>query len=301
MNWSEFAEFFTRPLFRLGHAPVSMESLVGFVVMVALAVLFSRLVRRTLRTRVLARSKMDVGLQYAIGRIAGYVVLVLGLAVGLDTVGVNLSSLAVVAGALSVGIGFGLQNVVNNFVSGLIILAERPIQIGDRVDLGGGTIGKVSEIGARSTKVITGDNIVIIVPNSDFVSNRVINWTHSDPRVRIRLPVGVAYGTDPRLVERLLMEIAASQKDVLKAPAPAVHFLGFGDNALNFELLVWWGQGAQSPEVLQSQLNFAIWDKFKEHKIEIPFPQRDLHVKEPLQVELKQLFPSAAKSDANKS
>jgi small-conductance mechanosensitive channel len=258
-------------------------------------------VRRTLRTRVLAHSKMDIGLQYAIARMAGYIVLVLGLAVGLDTVGINLSSLAVVAGALSVGIGFGLQNVVNNFVSGLIILAERPIQIGDRVDLGGGTIGKVSKIGARSTKVITGDNIVIIVPNSDFVSNRVINWTHSDPRVRIRLPVGVAYGTDPRLVEKLLMEIAAGQKDVLKDPAPAVHFLGFGDSALNFELLVWWGQGAQSPEVLQSQLNFAICDKFKERHIEIPFPQRDLHVQEPLQVELKQQPQPAAKLEANKS
>ncbi len=288
MNWSEFTELFTRPLFTLGHASLSLESLVELVVIVALVMLLSRLVRRTLRTRVLARSKMDIGLQYAIARMAGYVVLVLGFAIGLDTVGFDLSTLKIIAGALGIGIGFGLQNVANDYVSGLIILAERPVQIGDRLDLGGGTVGKVVLIGARATQLLTDENIVIIVPNSQFVSNRVINWTHMDPRVRFTIPVGVAYGSDPHLVEKLLLEVAAAAPKVLKDPAPTVIFRKFGDNSLNFELRVWSAQSDDAHGGLDSQINFAVWDKFKQHHIEIPFPQRDLHIKEPVKVEVQQ-------------
>jgi small-conductance mechanosensitive channel len=156
-----------------------------------------------------------------------------------ETVGVNLSSLAVIAGALGVGIGFGLQNIVSNFVSGLIILAERPIQIGDRVDLGNNTVGKVERIGARATHVLTNDNILIIVPNSEFVSGRVINWTHVDPRVRFRIEMGVGYGSDPHVVEKLLLEVADGNPNVLKSPSPTVVFKAFGESALNFELRVW--------------------------------------------------------------
>jgi len=240
-----------------------------------------------LRTRVLARTKLEVGQQYAIARIVGYIVLVLGLLIGLETVGVNLNSLAVVAGALGVGIGFGLQNIVNNFVSGLIILAERPIQIGDRIDLGNNTVGKVVRIGARATHVLTNDNIMVIVPNSEFVSNRVVNWTHIDPRVRLRLVVGVGYSSDPHEVEKLLLEIADENPNVLKDPAPTVAFKEFGQSTLNFELRVWAEDMAHRPGNLESQLNFAIWDKFKQRGIELPFPQRDLHIKGPVRVELR--------------
>jgi small-conductance mechanosensitive channel len=249
--------------------------------------LLSRMVRHLLRTRVLARTKLDVGQQYAISRIVSYIVLVLGLLIGVETMGVNLSSLTVVAGALGVGIGFGLQNIVSNFVSGLIILAERPIQIGDRVDLGNNTVGKVERIGARATHVLTNDNILIIVPNSEFVSNRVINWTHIDPRMRFRLSIGVASGSDPHKVEKLLLEVAAANPNVLKNPAPGVVFKEFGESSLNFELRVWASDMTHRPGSLESQLNFAIWEKFKEHGIETPFPQRDLHIKEPVRVEVK--------------
>jgi len=286
MTWSEIFGIFTKPLFQLGQTWVSLATMVQFVVIVLLVVLVSRVVRRLLRQRVLARTKLDLGIQYAIARIVSYIVLVLGLLIGLETLGVNLSSLAVIAGALGVGIGFGLQNIVSNFVCGLILLTERPIQIGDRVDVGG-TMGGVIRIGARSTAIVTNDNITIIVPNSEFISGRVINWSIGDPKVRFRIPVGVSYGSDPHLVEKLLLEVADSNPHVLKNPAPSVRFVEFADSSLNFELRVWSVEMVSRPGALRSELNFAIWDKFKQHGIEIPFPQRDLHLKEPVRVEVK--------------
>lgn len=286
MTWNEILSLFTKPLFQLGQTWVSLATMVEFIFVVLLAVLSSRVVRHLLRRRVLARTKMDVGLQYAIARIAGYLVLVLGVLVGLETIGINLSSLTVLAGALGVGIGFGLQNIVNNFVSGLILLTERPIRVGDRVDVGG-TMGDVVRIGARSTAIVTNDNITIIVPNSQFISGQVTNWSIGDPKVRFRIPVGVSYGSDPRVVEKLLLEVAAANAHVLKEPPPSVRFVQFGDSSLNFELRAWSIDMVNRPGALHSELNFAIWDKFKQHGIEIPFPQRDLHIKEPVRVEMK--------------
>jgi len=287
MTRSEIFGVFTQPLFQLGQTPVSLATMVEFVVVISIVVLLSRLIRHFLRTRVLARTKLDLGQQYAIARIASYVVLVFGLLISVETFGVKLSSLAVIAGALGVGIGFGLQNIVGNFVSGLVILAERPIQIGDRIDLGNNTVGKVVRIGARATHVLTNDNIMVIVPNSEFTSSRVVNWTHIDPRVRLRISVGVSCSSDPHLVEKLLLEIAEGNPGVLKNPVPTVVFKEFGESSLDFELRVWSDDMAHRPGTLESQLNFAIWDKFKEHGIEIPFPQRDLHLKEPIRVEVK--------------
>ena len=287
MTWTEILGIFSKPLFQLGQTWVSLASIVEFVVVILAVVLTSRMVRRLLRTRVLAHTKLDQGQQYSIARIVSYIVLVLGFFIGLETIGINLSSLAVIAGALGVGIGFGLQNIVSNFVSGLIILAERPIQIGDRIDLGNNTVGKVERIGARATHVLTNDNIVVIVPNSEFISGRVINWTHIDPRVRFHVPIGVGYNSDPHVVEKLLLEVAGANPSVLKTPAPTVVFKEFGASALNFELRVWSVDMAHRAGSLESQLNFAIWDKFKASGIEIPFPQRDLHVKEPIRVEVK--------------
>jgi small-conductance mechanosensitive channel len=287
MTWTELFGVFTKPLFQLGQTWISLATIVEFFVVISIFVLLSRLVRYLLRTRVLAHTKFEVGQQYAIARITSYMVLVLGLLIAVETAGINLSSLAVIAGALGVGIGFGLQNIVSNFVSGLIILAERPIQIGDRVDLGNNTVGKVVRIGARATHVLTNDNIMVIVPNSDFVSNRVVNWTHVDPRVRLRLTIGVGYSSDPHVVEKLLLEIANENPNVLKDPAPSVAFKQFGESSLNFELRVWANDMAHRPGNLDSQLNFAIWDKFKKNGVEIPFPQRGVHIEGPVRVEMK--------------
>ena len=286
MNWDRFFKGLSEPLFTLGRTTVSLASLLQFLAILIVVIAFAGFARRWLRARLLARSKLDVGLQDAIARFVSYAVLVLGCVIALDTLGVDLSSLKVVAGALGVGIGFGLQNIVNNFVSGLIILAERPIQIGHRVVVGD-TEGQVTRIGARSTSILTNDNITIIVPNADIVSTRMINWDHGgDPRVRFHVTVDVGYGSDVRLVEKLLLEVAAGNSHVLKDPPPSVVFKEFGDNALSFDLRVWSADIAHHPSALKSQLNFDIWDRFQQHGIEIPFPQRDLHVKEPLRVEL---------------
>ena len=174
--------------------------------------------------------------------------------------------------------GFGLQNIISNFISGLIILAERPIAIGDRIEIGG-VAGQVRQISLRSTTVITSDNIAIIVPNADFITQRVTNWSYEDPRVRFRIPFGVAYGTDLGLLNRLMMEVADKQSGALKEPKPELLFVGFGDSSLNFELAVWSELGESAPRRFRSDLFFAIEEKLRQHEIEIPFPQRDVRVR----------------------
>jgi small-conductance mechanosensitive channel len=193
-------------------------------------------------------------------------------------VGIDLSSLAFVAGAIGVGLGFGLQNIISNFVSGVIILAERPISIGDRVELGE-VSGQVAKINLRSTNIVTNDNITIIVPNSDFITNKVTNWSYGDPKVRIRVPIGVAYGTDPEQLKKLLLDVANEHPKVLREPPPNVFFIAFGDSSLNFELGVWTSEMTSMPRQFRSELNYAIERKLRENKIEIPFPQRDLHLR----------------------
>jgi small-conductance mechanosensitive channel len=195
----------------------------------------------------------------------------------LQSAGINLSTLSIMAGALGVGIGFGLQNITNNFVSGLVILFERPIKVGDRIEVGDIT-GDVIKISMRSTTIITNDNITVIIPNSDFITSTVINWSHNDRNVRFNVPVGVSYGSDPEKVKALLLKVADEEDAVLKKPAPDVIFTEFADSSLNFHLRVWTTSHTTRPKVLTSQLYFNIFKIFKENGIEIPFPQRDLHI-----------------------
>jgi small-conductance mechanosensitive channel len=192
--------------------------------------------------------------------------------------GVDLTTLNVLAGAVGIGVGFGLQNIISNFISGLIILLERPIKIGDRVEVGN-VVGDVREINARSTTVVSNDNIAIIVPNEKFISENVTNWSYNDRVVRFRIKVGVAYGCDTRLVERLLLQVAGENASVLKDPEPVVRFVEFGDSSLNFELRVFTRELLNREGRMRSELNFAIDDIFRKHSIEIPFPQRDLHIR----------------------
>lgn len=228
--------------------------------------------------RVLARYDLDIGIRQSIGTIIRYFVLVLGLVIIVQAAGINLSTLTVLAGALGVGIGFGLQNVADNFISGLIILFERPIKVGDRIEVGE-INGDVIKISARATTVLTNDNISIIVPNSEFISSRVINWSHNDRRVRFRFPVGVSYKEDPDKVRSVILEVLKANEGVLKDPPPDLWFEEFGDSSLNFNLMVWTSMYVQRPGNLKSQLYYEIFRKFREHNIEIPFPQRDLHIK----------------------
>ena len=276
--WAEIQTVLNYPLLKLGESQLTLNGVLKLLALLALLLVTERYLRRLLRRRILSLTHLEPDLQFAVSRFAGYCFLAVGFFVTLRVVGVDLSSLAVVAGALGIGLGFGLQNVVSNFVSGLIILAERPIGIGHRIEVSG-VAGQVTRINWRSTTVVTNDNITIIVPNSDFISHAVTNWSYGDPKVRLRLPVGVAYGTEIEKLRGLLLEVAAENPAVLKGPAPSVRFLGFGDSALNFELAVWTITMAQSPTRFRSDLFIAIERKLRENHVVIPFPQRDLHVR----------------------
>ncbi len=271
-------EVFDAPILRLGPSQITLWTIISFVLMLCALFFIAGKLRKVLVGRVLVRSKLDVGARQAVGAITRYVILFVGLLIIIQTVGINLTTLNVIAGAVSIGVGFGLQNVAGNFISGLIILFERPIKIGDRIEVGN-IEGDVIAIGARSTTVVTNDNIAIIVPNSRFITESVVNWKYTDPTVRFRVPVGVAYGTDVRLVEKLLLEVANENPDVLDDPPPGVRFLSFGDSALKFELQAWSTSLVNNKWRLISALNFAIYDKFNEHGIEIPFPQRVLYIR----------------------
>ena len=268
----------TQPLLSIGQARVSLAALALFLCAVVLVVVFARAVGSLIGTRLLARAGMDRGLQYAVGRMVYYALLVLGLMIALQTSGIEVGSVTVILGALGVGIGFGLQNIVNNFVSGLILLVERPVQVGDWIEAGG-IGGRVEHIGGRSTRIVTSDNITMIIPNADLVTQHIINWSHGDPKVRFRIPVGVAYGSDIARVRQALLEVAADHPGVLPDPPPTVFFHGFGDSSLNMELAVWTRDMVQTPLRFRSDLNFAIDAVFRRHGVQIPFPQRDLHVK----------------------
>jgi len=234
--------------------------------------------KRFLFNRFLVNSGLDRALQYAIAQIISNVVLVVGVLIVLENTGIHLGALAVFAGAVGVGVGFGLQNIASNFISGLVILAERPITIGDRVEVAGIT-GQVQQIRARSTVIRTNDNITMIVPNTKFIDSPVTNWTYGDPRVRFRIPVGVAYGSDIAKVREALLAAGRENPNTLKEPAPSIFLEKFGDNSIDFELVVWSSEMSARPSRYRSDLNFAIEQKFREAGIEIAFPQRDLHIR----------------------
>ena len=256
-------------------------SLVQIFLLIALLIAvfwISSRTKRFLFNRFLAKSGLDRSLQYAIAQIVSNIVLIIGIFIVLDNAGIHLGALTVFAGAVGVGVGFGLQNIASNFISGLVILAERPITVGDRVEVAG-IAGQVQHIRARSTVIVTNDNITMIVPNTKFIDSPVTNWTYGDPRVRFRLPVGVAYGSDVNKVREALLAAASENANTLKDPAPSVFLEKFGENSIDFELIVWSSEMSYRPRRYRSDLNFAMEQKLREAGIEIAFPQRDLHIR----------------------
>jgi small-conductance mechanosensitive channel len=266
------------------NAPLPGVSLSLFQIFLLIALLMavfwiSSHTKRFLFTRFLANSGLDRSLQYAISQIVSNIVLIVGVLIVLENTGIHLGALTVFAGAVGVGVGFGLQNIASNFISGLVILAERPITIGDRVEVAG-IAGQVQQIRARSTVIRTNDNITMIVPNTKFIDSPVTNWTYGDPRVRFRIPVGVAYGSDVAKVREALITAGSENPHTLKDPAPSVFLERFGDSSIEFELVVWSSEMSYRPRRYRSDLNFAIEQKFREAGIEIAFPQRDVHIRD---------------------
>lgn len=265
-------------LFQLGDTAVTLWTLVYVSVLLTLLVFVSGQLKRWVARSLAAVGDLGIGMRQSIATIVRYVVIAIGLIIIIQSAGIDLSTLTVLAGAAGLGIGFGLQNIINNFVSGLIILFERPIKVGDRVDVGS-VHGDVVNISARATTIVTNENIAIIVPNADFISSKVTNWSYTDRNVRFDIPVGVSYRSDPEVVTRLLLEVANGHQGVLRTPPPGVLFVEFGDSSLNFTLQVWTAEYSAKPRILRSELNYAIARIFKENAIEIPFPQRDLHLR----------------------
>jgi small-conductance mechanosensitive channel len=289
---SEFIrDILTTRLFTISQTDVTLSSIIFFLAVLFIIVLASRFLSRRLLETILKRLQVQEGTRYTLRRAIEYVCILIGAIIAFQSIGINLSGLAVIFGLLSVGIGFGLQNVTSNFVAGLILLFERPIKVGDRVTIGE-LEGDVLEINIRSTTVRSLKNISIIVPNSDFVSSKVINWSHGDPKIRLEIEVGVSYNSDLDTVLRVLKEVASENREVLDNPKPDVLLWEFGDSAWIMMLRVWIDNPKRHP-LVRSDLNCAIVRSFRNNGIEIPFPQRDLHFRSPLPMPLE--IPRAAR------
>lgn len=277
-GWNRIRHYLDVPLFDLGKQPLTTIFLIKICLFVAVLLLVTSFFQGFFQKKLLVHTSLEEGQRYAIARITSYVIFALGMVVGLESTGLDLSSLVVLGGALGLGVGLGLQTVVSNFVAGLILLLEQPVRVGDRIQVGE-TYGDVVALKGRSTWIRTNDNVVIIVPNSNFIEQSVTNWTANDRLVRVSLPIGVSYECNPVQVRDALLRIAAAHPDVLSDPAPDVVFEEFGDSSLNFNLRVWTVSRVHMPLVLKSDLNFAIFEEFGKLGIEIPFPQRDLHLR----------------------
>lgn len=268
---------FTSPLLEIG---AKSYSIIDFVILIGLLVILffaANTFSNLLKTKILSFTQINRGVQEAITFVAKYTIFIVSTIVLLQVWGFDLSSLTIFASAIGVAIGFGFQDIAKNFGSGLVLLFERPIKVGDFVEVGS-YMGSVEHIGARSTLIRTLDQISIIVPNSRFLEEEVINWSHHNPVSRLHLPVGVSYNSDVKIVRRALLEAVKDHGNVLKSPTPQVLFKGFGDSAIDFELLVYILDPSKQM-IIKSDLYFAIEASLKKYKIEIPFPQQDLHFK----------------------
>ena len=268
---------FNAPLLHFGDTVVTPVSIAVMIATIIISAIFGRMVR-SFSMRMLTRGSRGAseGAAYAVGRIAQYLILASGILLALDNVGIDITAFAALGAVLSVGIGFGLQNIAQNFISGIILLVERPVQKGDFVSFGS-MEGTVIGIEMRATRVMTRDGISVLVPNSKLISDEVSNLSAPEPTTRLRVAVGVAYGSDTKRVRDVLLEVASNDGRVQKEPAPGVFFREFGSSSLDFELCVWLADPHIRPRVA-SDLRFAIDRAFRDNDITIAFPQLDLHL-----------------------
>lgn len=270
------------PVLHVGNYTLVTSQVLTFVVVLLVTYIIARIIRNIFYRLTHKDSSMTVAHLYIIGRFAQYSIYVVGFVLAVSVLGIDMSKLALMASALGVGIGLGLQGIVNNFVSGLAILLERSLKVGDFIELDSGLTGEVIEIHMRATLIRTNDNVDILIPNAELTNGKVINWTLEESVRRFRIPLGVAYGSDKELVKKAVLEAANSVSYTIKTPGrePIVWMSGFGDSSLNFVLGVWvTAEQVKRPTALTSDYLWAIDDHLRKYKIEIPFPQRDLHIR----------------------
>lgn len=285
MTWlQESTAYLHTPFFTWGDSSFTLSKLLIMALFVIAAVLSIRLLERGLKklANPNRRAPLSESAIYALSRIFRYIIWTLIIVFGLDFVGLNLSNLALVGGAIGVGIGFGLQTIFSNFISGIVLLVEQTLKVGDYVELQSGVGGRVSEIGIRYTRITSNDGVDVIVPNSEFINGRVISWTYNNRQRRIHVPFGVAYGSDKELVKEAGLAAAEKVAGTVNqaGQSPDVWLVGFGDSSLNFELVLWVDQSlVMSPGRTQALYLWALETELRERNIEVPFPQRDLHIR----------------------
>lgn len=268
---------------------LTVGQLISSVVIFLITLVVSKVIQRALQRLSKPNRVISPAQLYIVGRFVHYIILLVGIFLAVSMLGIDLSKLALVASALGIGVGLGLQGIVNNFVSGLVVLLEKSLKVGDFVELSSGVFGEIKEIHMRLTVIRTNDNVDILVPNAELINGMVTNWTLEDNIRRFRIPFGVAYGSDKELVRKAVLDAANSVSYTLRTPnhTPSVWMTGFGDSSLNFVLCVWVSaEQVKRPSALTSDYLWAIDDELRKHRIEIPFPQRDLHLRS-CQTEIK--------------
>ena len=282
-SWHVVLDWLSKPFFAFGDIQLTTLNVIHIVIILAIAWWISKLGRRGVERLSTMRPNMNRASVYTLNRLLHYIVMTVGFLIGMSAIGIDLSKFALFASALGVGVGFGMQTLVSNFLAGLMLLFEKSLKVGDYIELESGIVGEVREINIRSTVITTNDNIDIVVPNSVFVNGHVMNWTMRDVYRRIHVPFGVAYGSDKELVRKAVLEAATTVSHTLsndEQRKPQVWLTGFGDSSLNFELIVWLTSDAvKRPGAVQADFLWAIETALGKYGIEIPFPQRDLHVR----------------------
>ena len=261
----------------IGGTKITIINIAYLIIFLIFFTFLSKVIKKALQNRVLPRTRLDVGARASFVNVVIYTFWILAIYTGINILGINLSSLAFMAGALGIGIGFGLQNIVNNFMSGIILLFDPSIQVGDMVQIGEDW-GTINRINIRTTIVQTFDNASLIIPNSQMLSNKVTNWSFKDPKVRRQVDVGVAYGSDVQKVRTILLQIVSDMPEIMDDPAPRVDFRDFADSALIFRVRFW----ITSPDywlTAPTELRFRIDEEFKKNGVEIAFPQQDIHIR----------------------
>lgn len=277
-------------LFTIGESKITPGTIISFLGSLVLLIYISGKIKQILLKRIFPRYHIEQSIGLSIATLTRYAMVIIGLIIIFQISGIDLSTLSILIGALGIGIGLGLQNITNNFISGLIILFERPIKVGDRIEVDD-VAGNITNISARATTIVTNDNISIILPNADVINSKVINWSLNNRTIRCNFPVYVSFKEDPATIRKLLTEVANDEPGVLDDPPVDILFEEYEESRLKFNLRVWTSEYIDRPGVLKSHLYYSIFEKFRQHSIEIPYPQQDLRIKSGY------LFPSSGTDD----